>query len=316
MPAPRGNPLIKSFLKHIIASPRITRLARGARVIFVFHDVSECTSPQHSPSYSTTPKAFADQLDTIGEHFQFVSTEQLLSLKPSDLNYAAITFDDGFKSVLDIALPLLQKRNIPFTLFLNGSALIDGQNWILNSRFCESSDYIWRLAALSKVKIAKANDFTSSAINSGVFTTEFRENYYCDFHHEFFLNSKDVEFLVRNHDVRIGNHGFDHFVMSRTPKQELTYQIVQGHKHLCDLAGRDVEDFAIPFGHKSDYNQAVLEALYQNNYKRVFITNPNLLNEKAHSTGVMLLPRIGLTSEDPRQVLFYINRAMVKTYDL
>jgi peptidoglycan/xylan/chitin deacetylase (PgdA/CDA1 family) len=48
------------------------------------------------------------------------------------LHYVAVTFDDGFQSVLDNALPVLLERNIPATIFVTTGYLGKKPGWICN----------------------------------------------------------------------------------------------------------------------------------------------------------------------------------------
>lgn len=48
-------------------------------------------------------------------------------------HHIAVTFDDGFQSVLDNALPILQRNNIPAIMFITTGYLGDRPGWIKNS---------------------------------------------------------------------------------------------------------------------------------------------------------------------------------------
>ena len=96
---------------------------RRKRVIFVYHDVSDLAAPHHTPNYSTTVSAFRAQIDLLARTFTFVPLEELVRPNASGVRLAALTFDDGFLSVKDEAMPLLQARGIPFSIFLNRRAI-------------------------------------------------------------------------------------------------------------------------------------------------------------------------------------------------
>jgi len=67
---------------------------------------------------STTPEHFERTLDWLRSNFNIVALNSWLEA-PSSGPCAAITFDDGHRSVSEIALPMLRARNIPATLFVN-----------------------------------------------------------------------------------------------------------------------------------------------------------------------------------------------------
>ncbi len=99
-------------------------LSRSERVIFTYHDVSDPGAAQYSPSYSTPVDVFRRQIDFLAANFELLPLAELMAgggrgPKPR----AAISFDDGFRSVLDQAFPVLSGHRIPFTVFLNRRAI-------------------------------------------------------------------------------------------------------------------------------------------------------------------------------------------------
>src|ERR1043166_200230 len=94
------------------------------RFVFLYHDISDADSPQHSPLYSTSVRNFKCQVELIARHFKLVSLEEIVSnTSDNRQRLASITFDDGFLSVKDEALPFLQARGIPFAVFVNSMAI-------------------------------------------------------------------------------------------------------------------------------------------------------------------------------------------------
>jgi biofilm PGA synthesis lipoprotein PgaB len=91
-----------------------------AAVVLQYHHVS-VTTPA---STSTSPERFAMHLAYLaGQGFEVVPlaalVQRLRSGQPLDDRTAAITFDDGYRSIYDTAYPLLVERGWPFTVFIN-----------------------------------------------------------------------------------------------------------------------------------------------------------------------------------------------------
>src|SRR6185295_12248173 len=63
-----------------------------------------------------SPQRFAQQLRWLSRRNDVVRLEQTLA--PSNRRQVAITFDDGFRDNLTVALPLLEKFQLPITLFV------------------------------------------------------------------------------------------------------------------------------------------------------------------------------------------------------
>src|SRR6478672_3770982 len=115
-----------SFLKNAVTkifSQKVI-IPSSSRIIFVYHDVSAPDSPQYSELYSTETNKFKEQIDFIRENFEIVSLDEIVSRRENKgKRLAAITFDDGFLSVKETALPYLEAHKIPFTVFFNSTAI-------------------------------------------------------------------------------------------------------------------------------------------------------------------------------------------------
>jgi len=88
--------------------------------IIMYHHIST----QTPPSTSTSPDDFIKHLDSLEENgFEIWSldriAQQIKRRRPLPDKIAAITFDDGYISVYEEALPILKERKLPFTIFIN-----------------------------------------------------------------------------------------------------------------------------------------------------------------------------------------------------
>jgi peptidoglycan/xylan/chitin deacetylase (PgdA/CDA1 family) len=91
--------------------------------ILTYHAVD----PQWTGPLSVHPARFAEQVAWIAAHRRVVPLAELLDRVPNGAsrNLVALTFDDGFGSVLEHALPILSRFDLPFTIFLIGK-MYDG----------------------------------------------------------------------------------------------------------------------------------------------------------------------------------------------
>lgn len=92
-------------------------------VVLCYHAVS----PNWQAALSVTPEQFESQIDfLLRRHWQPVTfTEAVLA--PPARRTLAISFDDGFRSVTEYALPILQRRQVPATLFAPTAFMNGGQ---------------------------------------------------------------------------------------------------------------------------------------------------------------------------------------------
>lgn len=76
---------------------------------------------------SVSPEEFDRQMRTLTQNFVCTTIGELLN-PAADLpeTVAVVTFDDGFKDVADYALPILQRRGIPATVYCSSGPLVEG----------------------------------------------------------------------------------------------------------------------------------------------------------------------------------------------
>ncbi|MBL3556558.1 polysaccharide deacetylase family protein [Marinobacter sp. JB05H06] len=98
--------------------------AKADLVVLQYHHVSDSTPP----STSTSVSLFEGQMDMIEElGIEVVplesGTREALDGKLDSRKQAAITFDDAYESVYSSAVPELDKRGYPYTIFVNTDAI-------------------------------------------------------------------------------------------------------------------------------------------------------------------------------------------------
>ena len=120
------------FRRQLLLS--IGRKPEASCVILYYHSVPE----KHR-------NAFARQMDVIVKVTQPISIQRIPNLLYGK-RYSAITFDDGFENVIDYAIPELQRRNIPATIFLTEGYLGQYATWWPES----SSERRNRIASIEK----------------------------------------------------------------------------------------------------------------------------------------------------------------------
>jgi len=84
-------------------------------LVLCYHGVSE-----HWPAkLSTTPERLESQLATVVERgYRSITFSEAVSSAPASSKTVAITFDDGYRSVLEQALPILSRLGLVATVFV------------------------------------------------------------------------------------------------------------------------------------------------------------------------------------------------------
>lgn len=93
------------------------RKPRASCVVLYYHSVSEAQR-----------NAFARQMDIVAQLTTPISIDRPPQLVPGK-RYCGVTFDDGFEDTIDNAVPELQKRSIPATVFVTVGFLGQSAEW-------------------------------------------------------------------------------------------------------------------------------------------------------------------------------------------
>lgn len=135
------RPILSAALVGLAACAGRAGAAENA-VILMYHHVADSTPS----STSVTPARFREHMSYLADHgFRVAPLLDVLRAieagRPVPQNTVVITFDDGYESVLGAALPELERRGWPFTVFVNTDAIDDSYSGYL------SWDELRRLAA-------------------------------------------------------------------------------------------------------------------------------------------------------------------------
>lgn len=312
---------LKQFIKLLLSTELFLKLIKGKRIIFLFHDISDPNSIQFSKHYSTPINQFNAQITLINKLFEIIPLEEIVSNKnlSKRKNYAAITFDDGFSSILENADSFLQNLKIPYTVFLNGAAIEYNQLWVSNLEILKNDDsYKEKLLLSAEINKKSEDDLFNTILKIGKFGHRFKDGYKIqNMQPKIYLDKQDIKLLLaKNNLIDFGNHSYDHFVIGSIEHSELKKQISSNHELLVNLTKKDIRHFAIPFGKKEHFNNSSIKELRFLNYNFIYTTNPNSFSSKDLENKDFLFPRIGVTTENPKQLLFYINRSFFRKLNL
>lgn len=225
--------------------------------MLLYHRVAEL--PVDSFRLAVTPDRFAEQLEEIRTRFQvFRLTELADAIKAGELQRrsVAITFDDGYVDNLVNAKPLLERYEIPATVFVASGHLGSSRNfWWDDLELLCSKDRglpifkIWNtLRPLSDAErearldaLWRASGFERPTGTSG-------------------LDAAGLRDLTRGGLVEIGGHTVCHPQLSTLPCAEQRAEIQTGKDQLEAILGQPIESFAYPYGdHSADSVRCVRE---------------------------------------------------------
>jgi peptidoglycan/xylan/chitin deacetylase (PgdA/CDA1 family) len=270
--------------------PKLSRFAGSKFGILCYHRVGTEGAPLFS---RLEPTVFAAQMRFIKKHYRVVPLGQLCSelqeahlVKPT----LAITFDDGYRDLYTHAFPVLQKYQIPATIYLIGRSMETG----------EAPWYDRIFAALSaaegpvlEVKLGSTCRFSlSSPVARAAAGWQIvcylrsipdseRRVWCADFETQVpvperelqdrMLNWKQVREMQRG-GVKFGAHTMTHPSVSRLSPSAMENELKSSRRVLEQGLETYVQDFAYPFGKPSDCGSAAEEYLLRCGYRSAVTT--------------------------------------------
>lgn len=315
--------IIKSTVYFFLSLFLFRPFLKSKIFIFCYHDISERDEIHHSEYYSTPKVVFRKHIDFIQRNFDIISIEKIKERHLLDKNkrYAIITFDDGFSSVLSEAHPFLSERKIPYTIFLNKNAIEKNQLWFSNLILRKQDKVYLKYFYNSYVYIKTPEgqcDFINGNFSSIVENIQYsllktEDAFISD---KVYASIQDLRFLMSTTSlVTVGNHTADHYNLAKCSIDLQKETIISNHHYISSQLNIEMEHFAIPFGKKHHFSEDTLSVLNENKYQYIYTTNPTYIDLNI-DTDFRVLPRIGLTYQKLSDLIFYINRTLLKKIDL
>jgi peptidoglycan/xylan/chitin deacetylase (PgdA/CDA1 family) len=209
----------------------------------------------------THPDDFAWQLDTYARDYDVVDLETVLSGKLPRRSLL-ISFDDAYRSVLDVAAPMLAARDQPSVFFLTPGA-ITGTGLLLDnllnvlanrvgmerleraitgadSQHDDVPDLLREVVAEFPydMRAVLANKL-SAEFNLDLTELRSQANLYLD---------PDQVLELANYGIEIGNHTNSHVHCRRLDIAAADHEVAHSKRILQRMSGRDVRAFSHPYG--------------------------------------------------------------------
>jgi peptidoglycan/xylan/chitin deacetylase (PgdA/CDA1 family) len=214
--------------------------------------------------YAVRPDEFGRHLDQINDRYDVqplsAIVEDCLAGSPPDIPTAAITFDDGFRDNLTEALPRLQRRGIPATVFVAGRYLdgeppyeyrlaaalerADSVSVSVEGTVIERqlSDVMARrktydhLTSILKFKRAAARDAAVDSIDADPTPSVSM------------LSADQLRELASSPLVEVGGHGYEHVPFTALSMDEIRTDIERCRRTVEGVIGTEIEHFSYPYG--------------------------------------------------------------------
>ena len=198
---------------------------------------------------------FIKELDFYLKYFQPVTLEELLLKKPNREKIFHLSFDDGLCECYEVIAPLLQKKGIPATFFIN-TAFVDNKGLFHKYKASLILDHL-RENPVPEVNryLQELNLGGSRILTAGIsradLLNEIAGKIGLDFS-EFltagkpYLTSKQIKTMAAG-GFTFGAHSHNHPEFWTIPVEEQIAEIKESMFHLKKLVNPQVRAFAFPF---------------------------------------------------------------------
>lgn len=230
--------------------------------------------------------------------------------------FACITFDDGYRDLMQWAYPVLRKHNVPFALYIPTSfpdrigelwwlalerviaensrigLLIDGQErrfdcaTIAEKRDLFDQLYWWLRARETEDELRDV--VRDLCARYGVDMKSFCE--------ELCMTWEEIASLARDRLVTIGAHTVNHVILKKATDRVAQAELEMGRAVIEAAIGVRPEHLAYPVGDRTSAGEREYRLARELGFKTATTTNPGVLFPK-HADQLMALPRISLNGE-------------------
>lgn len=289
------------------ASPKNLDLSKRYATIFCYHGVTTAVSYgiENYSGKHISKFEFISQLKFIKKYMNPVSLGELGNqVVSNNINprTIAITFDDGYQNVYDVAWPLLKEYQIPATIFIcpgfvdvNRVYWVDLlEHWINKTELSEinlsvSIDIQGKYILHSKEQkidlVRHAKKVLKSMQPAERENALFQIKKACQVKSETnlatnysILNWDEIIELNRDSLITIGSHTINHEILSLIDGEHLQRELADSRSLLESKIDADVREFAYPNGRIIDFNDITVKGLINSGYRLAVTAEPGFVS--------------------------------------
>lgn len=286
-----------------IIAPR--EKGKGRLCIINYHRILESSDPllESEPDINTfrwEMELLADCFNVIPLHdaVQIMKTERMLP------RAVCITFDDGYRSTHDLALPILKELNLPATVFITTGYMEEGNMW--NDRIIEAvrhlpcGQYNLSESGLGTYTIQTLQDrkhaiqkLTEDAKylppKERLDLTLLLESFAGGVFNQGHMLTREMVCTLAQQGIEIGGHTVTHPILTSLDDKDAFYEIEGGKKQLEQITGKPVRLFAYPNGKVGmDFDERHVAMAKEAGFTAAFTT---ALGSATHKNDPFQLPR-------------------------
>ncbi len=293
---------------------------RSNSVVLMLHRVienKEQAQLPHNNPLCVDKETFENLLVFLKKHFDIVDLERALDGKSNAKPKLALTFDDGWKDNILHAYPILQKHNVPASIFLSTDYIGTNKGFWWQS----IAEKLWEQPqSIDKASLQVALKKHSITINKALFRHEksaAKSFLILDFIHSlkdiepqalnelaesFFyankpdaMNWADIEYLEASGLIKFGPHGAQHCILTQLNQNACAEDIIESHSVITKKCKQPLKIYCYPNGNNNPQIQNLLSEL---GYSHALSTQPGLIGIEYNN---FCLPRIDVSQKSAEQ---------------
>ena len=259
-------------------------LPNGLQVVLYHHLTDHPTNLVDKLGVSISPALFEAHLRRLARDYEVVDLDQVLTGR-LPRRALLITFDDGYRSVADVALPILAQLGLPSVFFVS-SAYVEPESLPLDNLLCRLcstvgvtavetaisgrsgaartlADLLVIVAALPYRRVLGLGD--ELADRFGVDRARLRAE------SGIFLDRSELAGLA-DRNCEVGNHTRSHLFCRAIVDQAAAREQLLDHRlQLERWAGAPVRSFSYPYGSRRDATPFVARTLRESGHEASFL---------------------------------------------
>lgn len=271
-----------------VGADRLIRSAsRNTCLNVMYHGVVHKDSTYFSPRHITSTQ-FEAHLKYFRKHFDVISMEEAFRRMqhhvPFERKTITVSFDDGFQNNLTHALPILEKYQIPTTIFVSGVCVDDEPRDYLWSEVSAALNYFHPHAIIASdgFSFRHGVDASGLRLNDWIKRLPYdrREQVLNELINEYdldvqlrqlpeeiwkLLTKEEVIMLANSSVIEIGSHGHNHYNLAEIEVERASEELTKSKRLLESAIQRPVNSIAYPDG---SYNAGIKDLAEQAGYER------------------------------------------------
>ncbi len=249
----------------------------------------------------------------LKNNFEFISLDELaLRLMNGTVfrrkPFISFTLDDGYSDNLEFGLPVFERYNAPFTIYVTSDfpdhkailwwfiiedLILKNEKLVLSTgEICDCSNYHNKNKAFRKIRelIIKQGKFDISINLKNIIPQAEFDPF--EWVKKLSLSWKQINTLSRHPLCTIGAHSVSHPVFKSLSYEKARDEINLGCQKIQNVTGKNIEHFAFPFGTSTEVGPRDWDLAKEFHFKTIAKSGGGMITKK---TGpAQIIPRIML----------------------